>query len=416
MEKEIFDTKEYTLENGLKILTIKKDTRLFSINAGIKIGSLYEEKKERGIAHFIEHMLFKGTKKRNNERLNSELEELAGEYNAYTEYNSTVYSITALNEELSSAIEIISDMLQNSIFSKSEIEKERKVILSEIKTGKDDVEDYSFKKINEIAFKKSSLKYEIVGEEESVKSFSRKELVDYYKRYYVPNNCYISIVSPYEHEQILKIVENEFKEWKSEQFSRKEIISEDNCPVKKISYKKEIEQASIIYLFTFHNLNKIEELALKILDHKFGGSTNSVLFREVREKNGLAYDIYSEMNVTKGIKTLYIYTSVSKENVEETIKIIDECIEKVKNEEIPFDDKTIKLMKKVIKTAVASTLEDSTDLGDYALHQCIDGESVYECVDDMKKLEEIKKEDIYLVARKVLRKPTIHILLPEEGE
>ena len=119
MSKEIFNTRQTQLSNGIKLITIKKDSQISAIHAGVNIGSFYEEKNEKGIAHFIEHMLFKGTVSRTNEKLNSDLENLGGEYNAYTDFNCTVYSATILNEELENGLTLIGDMLLNSTFPKA---------------------------------------------------------------------------------------------------------------------------------------------------------------------------------------------------------------------------------------------------------------------------------------------------------
>ncbi|MDP4144294.1 MAG: pitrilysin family protein [Bacillota bacterium] len=416
MDRDIFDTKEHTLENGVKLVTIRKDTQLASIHAGVKMGSLYERKEQKGVSHFIEHMLFKGTINRSNEQLNNELEQLGGEYNAYTDYNCTVYSITALCEELGLSIELLADMLQYSNFPQEEIDKERDVILAEIRTSKDDVEDYSYKRANEAAFKISPLRYDAIGDEKTVKKFTREELLKFYNRYYVPNNCYIVVVSPFEHSQVFSMIQNCFGNWKFKKFCREKVEIENNINTKKISYKNDIEQSSIIYVFTFHGLDRKQELALKILEHKFGESTNSILFREVREKRGLAYDIYSDIDTTKYVKTLYIYTAVSKENVQETLDCIDGCIKDVVEEKIVFNENIISLMKKVLKTAVISTIEDTTDLCNYVIHQIIDGDDIYEFLVDMENLEIIKKEDIYGVAKLVFNKPTVHILFPKESD
>jgi len=413
MERGIFDASIKTLENGINVITVKKDTQLTAIHAAINIGSLFEREDEKGIAHFIEHMLFKGTKNRNNEELNNDLEQRGGEYNAYTDYNATVYSITALSEEMEASVEILADMLQNSVFAEEELEKERGVILAEIRTSKDDIEDLSFVRVNEIAFKKSPLRFDTIGKEKTVKNFSREQLINFYEKYYVPNNCFISIVSPMEHEMVIEIIEKYFDTWSKKDFERESVIVEKNHPCKKTTHKKDIEQSTIVYAYTFHNLNREEELALKILNHKFGESANSILFRKLREDEGLAYDVYTHLDMTKFVKTLYIYTAVSKESVNEALSLIDDSIDKIKNEEIVFDDSTVAIMKKVLKTAVASTLEDSTDLGNYVLHQTLDGEGIYEFIDDMRDMEDIKKEHIYNVARKVLNNPTIHILLPQ---
>ncbi|MBE6044529.1 MAG: insulinase family protein [Clostridium thermopalmarium] len=415
MNRGIFDLKTYILDNGLKLVTIKKDTQLAAIHVGVKIGSIYEKKEEKGIAHFVEHMMFKGTKNRDNEELNEELEQRAGEYNAYTDYDCTVYSITALNDEVEESLKLLSDMLINSTFPEEEIEKERGVILAEIRTGKDDIEDYSYRKTMENAFKNSSIKIDTIGKESTVKSFTRERLFNFYKTYYVPNNTYISIVSPQEHNDIFNLVNKYFSHWKRGEFVRENVIVEDNIPTKIVSYKKDIEQSTIVYLYTFHNLSKQEELALRILNYKLGESANSILFRKLREERGLAYDIYSDLNTTKSVKLMSIYTAVNEEDVKEALKIINNIIYDINNEIIVLDNNNINLMKKVLKTAVAGTLEDSTQLSNYILHQIIDEEDVYEFVDDINNMEKIKSEDIYKVARKVLKNPTVHILLREKS-
>ncbi|MBU3189856.1 insulinase family protein [Clostridium bowmanii] len=410
----MFNTKQTQLSNGIKLITIKKDSQISAVHAGINIGSLYEEKNEKGIAHFIEHMLFKGTVSRTNEKLNSELENLGGEYNAYTDFNCTVYSATILNEELENVVTLMGDMILSSTFPKDEIEKERGVILAEIRTINDDIEDLSFKRVNEVAFKYSPLREDTIGNEKIIKKVARKQLVDFYNKYYVPNNCFISIVSPLEHEVIINMVEKYFGNWSKKSFEKKKIIYEHNQFVKEISYKKEIEQSTILYLYTFNGLSKDEELALRILNYKFGESSNSILFRELREERGLSYDVYTHLDTSNNVKTLYIYTSVAEENVDEAIEVIDTAINNIESRKIVFDDNTIALMKKILKTAIASTLEDSTDLGNYVIHQAMDDEDIYQFTEDMDNMSNIKSEDLYNVAKKVLQKPTIHIFLPEK--
>lgn len=416
MKKHIFDTSEITLVNGIKLITIKRDTQISSVHVGINIGALYEREEERGIAHFIEHMLFKGTKNRDNEALNNELENLGGEYNAYTDYNCTVFSSTTLSEEVENSIKLLADLVSNSTFPREQIEKERGVIVAEIKSVKDDLEELSFEEVNKAAFTKSPLKCDVIGKEKYIRKMTREELVTFYNTYYVPNNCCITIVSNHEHEYIKSLIEKYFGHWKEKDFVKPPVSLEKNLHKTKISYKKDIEQSTIVYLYSFDDLTAEEELALRVLNHKLGESSNSILFRELREERGLAYDIYTMLDLSDKIKTLYIYTSVSEEYVEEAIDTIDNCICDIMEEKVVFDDNTINLMKKVFKTAVASTAEDSTDLGNYVLHQAMEEEYIYQFVEDMKNMDIIRKEDLYNVARKVLQKPTVHILLPEKSE
>jgi predicted Zn-dependent peptidase len=205
-----------------------------------------------------------------------------------------------------------------------------------------------------------------------------------------------------------------FGNWTKKKFEKKKIAYERQQFVKEISYKKEIEQSTILYLYTFNGLTNDEELALRILNHKFGESPNSILFRALREDRGLSYDVYTHLDTSNNVKSLYIYTAVSEENVDEAINVIDTAIKDIGDEKIIFNDKTIDLMKKILKTAIASTLEDSTDLGNYVLHQAMDNEDIYQFVLDMKNMGKIKSEDLYNISRKVLQKPAIHIFLPEK--
>ena len=341
MFKLNFDIKKHFLENGLEVLTIKKDTQISAINLGVKVGAMYETKEEKGISHFVEHMLFKGTKTRKNEILNEELENLGGEYNAYTDYESTVYTISCLSEEIENATKLIADMAKNSNFLEEEMKKERGVILAEIRTGKDDIEDLTFKKVNEIAFDKSFLKFDVTGTEENVKNFTRDDIYKFYKKYYTPKNALVTLVSSMEHKDALNMIKDNFSNWSGEKVLKPLIIKEDNILKKVTSYKENIEQSTIIYLYTFYHLNKEEELPLRILNHRLGESSNSLLFREIRENKGLAYDIYTNLEVTKNIKSLYIYTSVADEDIEKTLDAIDEVINKVITKEIKIGQRDL---------------------------------------------------------------------------
>lgn len=416
MEENILDLKRFKLDNGLQIISIKKDTQLFSLHFGVKIGSIYEEDKEKGISHFIEHMVFKGTVSMSNEELNEAFEELGGEYNAYTDYNCTVYSVTALNEELNKSLYLISDMIINAAFDKKEFNKEKEVILSEIRSIKDDIEDYSFNKIHEIGFVSGPLKQDTIGSQKNINKFKSEDLVEFYRKYYSPDNSYIVVVSNIEHEEVICNIKKYFGDWNKKGIIKKSILAEKNLPLKKISYRNDIEQSTIIYMFTFYNLTRTEETALKILNYKLGESTNSILFREIREKKGLAYDIYSELNTSKDVKIMYIYTAVKKSNINAAAACIEKCLEKVKNQKDFIDNKSIAIMKKVLKTAVVSTIEDTTDLSNYVLHQCLDDESVYEFLEDIKNVDLINCDDIMSVANKVLNNPTIHILTSKESD
>ena len=414
MKRWTFDENTIILPNGLKVITIKKDTRLASINIGVNIGSLYEDEKELGMSHFVEHMLFKGTKNRSNEQLNRELEFLGGDYNAYTDYISTVYSITCLDEEFEKGIELLSDMILNSSFDEKEMKKEKGVVLSEIKSDKDDIEDLSISRTHEYAFDKSALRNSIAGTEEHVKGFKRKQVYDFYKKYYTPDNCVIVTVSAFSHEQMQKIITDLFGKWKGKSHKKAKIIKEENKDIVKTTYKSQIEQGTVTYLYAFKEVCEKDKLPLKILSYKLAESSNSILFRELREERGLAYDVYSQMDLDENVNTMNIFTSVREESIDEVIEVIDKAILDIKNKDINCDEDMLCMMKKTHKTGVVSTLEDCSSLCSYVLVQSLAGKDITEFINSMEELETLTGEDIYRVCNKYLNKPTIHILKPME--
>ncbi|MDO4534191.1 MAG: pitrilysin family protein [Clostridium perfringens] len=413
MNKLSLDKNITKLPNGIKVVTIKKDTMLVAINVAIEIGSLYEKDTERGMCHFIEHMMFKGTKTRNNEVLNEELESLGGEYNAYTDYTSTVYSINCINEEIQNAVMLLSDMMINSTFPESEIEREKGVVIAEIKSSRDDVEEFSLNRVNEIGFSKSPLRYDVAGTEKTVEKFTRDDIINFYNNYYTPDNCTIVIVSSLNHSEMLNMILENFKAWEGQCHKKIEIIKEKNKEVVETTHKKHIEQSTIAYLYSLVDIKKEDELPLKILSHKLGDSDNSILFRELREKRGLAYDVYSYLDIGHDVNIMNIFAAVSREDLKESKNIIDEAILNIKNEIIDFDNKSLEIIKKIHRTAVISMLEDYSDLCSYALNQVLEGEDLKDLEKSIEELDKITKEDIYRVCRTYLNNPTVHILKSE---
>lgn len=413
MEKLINVHREI-LENGLEVIVVKKESQLMSINLGIKIGSIYENDGEKGISHFIEHMIFKGTKKRTNAELMDDIESLGGDIDAYTDNNSTVLSVSALYTELENSLELLSDMVINSEFNKKQIDKERSVILSEIKSSYDDIEDFSYRKINEVAFEGNNLMYDVLGTEESVKNFKRADLTSYYEKHYLPNNSSIVIVSPYEKNYVVDLVKKYFSLWKNRELEKSEFTTILNKSFINRIDQKDSEQSTVLYLYTFKNLSKKEELALDVLNYKLGDNSNSVLFKELRENRGLCYEVYSSLTEIDDLKLLYIYTSVNPEDVEEAIEVIEGCVEEFKKRNVSMNESIFKLIKKVYKTNLATTFETCDNIGDLLLQYALKSEDIDRVFEDIKEIDNMSVEEIYDVGEKILNNPSISIVLGKE--
>ncbi len=403
----MIDFKQTVLENGISLVTVKKSGELFSLNMAIKVGSLAESPKEKGICHFIEHMLFKGTDFDDNLSLNNRIERLGGDFNAYTDYISTVFSISALTEELDDGISILRDMLMYPKFSKNDLEKERGVILSELRASLDDAEEITHKNLYYNAYEDSPLKYDVIGNEETISSFTPQMLKDFHSRYYLPNHAILVLVSDLDHIDAKLKVETTFGDWKKGVEKPFDLAFEKNIPGKHTSFK-DMEQSSLGILFTFHMTEK-EKLPLRILNYKLGVSGNSILFRELRENRGLAYDIYSDLDLTENIQNFLIYTQVPDESLIEAEELILNILEEVKAGKF-FQPDDLVIMKKVLKTSIFGTLDNIHDLSSFILDEMLNHEKPTMFEKDLEKLSEVTLEDIINVSRKVFDGPTIYRL------
>ena len=403
--------KKHVLENGLTIIGEEIPyVKSISLGVWINAGSRIEDEEISGVSHFIEHMLFKGTRNRTSKQIASEIDNLGGQINAFTSKECTCYYVKLLDSHIDIGIDVLSDMILNSKFNEDDLDKERSVIIEELKMYEDSPEDLAYDLLTENIYKHDPLGMNIIGTEESLNRLNREKLLDYFNKYYVPNNSLITMVSSLSHDEAIKEIEKHFDNWEAKKLINLNIKDEKNKCVKKITTKENIELSTIVYLFTFYDLNKEDELALRILNHRLGESANSLLFREVRENRGLAYDIYSHLDITKNVKTLYIYTAVDEEDIEAASNAIEEIFRDIKTKKILIGDNDLNIMKKVHKTAVISTLEDSTELCSYILSQSLEGEDIFEFLKDMENLNNITADEIYEVANKVLNNPTIHIL------
>ncbi len=397
--------KTSTLSNGITIYTIQKEGKLFSLNLGLKIGAMAESLEEKGICHFIEHMVFKGTMFDDNESLNAKIENLGGDFNAYTDFFKTVFTVSALKEELEPGLTILRDMLMYPYFKEEDLEKEKTVIISELRASLDDQEEMTHKILFEKAYDKSPLKYDVIGTEESVLGFTQEKISSFYQMAYGPEQTVLVLVSPYSHEEVVSLVERLFKSWPKNHFQMPALEFEKNKPGIHESFK-DMEQSSLGILYTF-TMKEEDKLPLRVLNYKLGVSGNAILFRELREKRGLVYDVYSDVDLTRNVQQMLIYTQVADENIHEVEKLVLEILEKLKLG-FYFKDEDLLLMKKVMKTSVYDTLENIHDLSSTILEEVLHGEEPLALIEDLEKLEKLSLKDILSMSEKVFQNPTIY--------
>ncbi|NNU75712.1 M16 family metallopeptidase [Clostridium estertheticum] len=407
------------LINGIKLLYKRAENNLTSFTIGFDAGANREDKENLGVAHVVEHMLFKGTNSRSEYEINKLCDETFGFCNAMTNYPYVVYYGTTLDEDFEKGFEIYSDIILNPCFSQKGFYEEIEVICAELKEWKDDSNQFCEDSMFYNGFEKRRIKDLIIGTEESVRSITIKQIKDFYQKYYTIDNCVISVVSSLNLREILKIVEKYIGNMKAKLVSEKGLIEENlenmyenNKPGIYYEYRDDLQGAKIQYCFPIHNLTPREVSALKLFNIVFGDGTSSILFDEVRTKRGLVYDISSKIKNEIGIKLFTISLGTSNENAYKTIEIINFEIKKVKELRNFFDKECLLKLCKSYKlrrmVALEKSIQTSVSLCVYEI-MYNDG---FELFSEFEVMKDITDFEIMDVVNKVLVNATVQVLMP----
>lgn len=324
------------LDNGIRIVNdYMKDVETTSIKIIVKTGSRNETTENNGISHFIEHMAFKGTKNRDAKQIACDFEDIGASFNAYTSKDTTAYYSKQLKEYTEQAFEILVDMIDNSIFSEEELERERGVILQELAMTLDTPDDIIYDYYAQTAFSNQPYGRSILGPAENIKNFQQKDFFDYIESNYTIGNIVVSVAGNIDFDTALRIGNKYFNRKRKEQ----ETLAEKAIYTPNYFYKnKQLEQMQCIIGFKGMSYNDKDKYKLSVMNHIFGSGMSSRLFQEVREKNGLCYTIYSYNDFTFDTGSFQIYTGVEPKNINKTIdnivNVVKEFLEEVKEEEL----------------------------------------------------------------------------------
>lgn len=409
------------LKNGIKLLYKKADNNLTSFTLGFNAGANQEEYEQLGVAHAVEHMIFKGTTTRSEYEINKLCDETFGFCNAMTNYPYVVYYGTTLDEDFEKGFEIYADILTNPTFPEIGFKEEIEVISAELKEWKDDLYQFCEDSMFYNAFEKRRLKNLIIGTQESIHSITIKQMKNFYDKNYISANCVISVVSSMSLIEVSDIVNRYMGDFRrksvcdsSHMEKIKEYRYEYNKPGTYFQYRNDLQGVKIQYCFSIHDLNLREISALKLFNLVFGEGTSSILFDEIRTKRGLVYDIGSYIKNETGIKLFTISLGTSYENTYKTIEIINNEIEKAKNMKNFFDKNCILKLCKSYKLrrmiALEKSIQTSMSLCVYEI-MYYDGFSIFSEFDGMKNITE---KEIMEVVKKVLVNATIQVLIPNE--
>jgi predicted Zn-dependent peptidase len=303
------------LGNGLTILHEKRDVPVTTVMLGVKYGSAYELESEKGIAHFIEHLCFKGTSKRTTKQVAEEIEKVGGDLNAFTSEELTAYYAKLPSRHLGVAMDVIFDIFFNASFPEVDVEREANVICEEIKMYHDNPRAWVLDQIKQNLYEKPFGMFD-AGTEELVRGMNRDQLFNKHREIYVPKNSVLCVVGNNDFDEVVKMAEQFVVE-------REGVVPE--LPEISLKNDKESEERSNLsqanLAIGIHLDYEKERYVAEVFSAIFGEGMSSKLFEEVREKRGLVYGIKSDLNMGKSFGYLVIYAGTDKERVEEVIKI-----------------------------------------------------------------------------------------------
>jgi predicted Zn-dependent peptidase len=324
------------LASGLRIVTEEIPTvRSAAFGIWVNVGSRDESLKVAGASHFLEHLLFKGTKRRSALEISSSIEAVGGEMNAFTSKEYTCFYARVIDKDLPLAIDVISDLITSSLGKSSDVEAERKVVLEEISMRDDDPADLVHELFAETFYGDTTLGRSILGTTKSIKSLSRSAVFNYYKKRYLPEDIVVAVAGNIRHQQVVDQIiaalsrdefldrtEKKFNLRPSQEFSRK---SKRNVGL----INRKTEQAHIVLGMPGVNRDDKRRFAMGVLSAALGGGMSSRLFQEIREKRGLAYSVYSYAQQFAGSGFLALYAGSTPSKAVEVIKIMRGVLEDV---------------------------------------------------------------------------------------
>ena len=389
--------KQLQLKNGLRIITIPMTgTKTTTILVMVGTGSKYESKENNGISHFLEHMFFKGTRKRPNTlTIAGELDSVGGEYNAFTTKEYTGYWVKVDSSKIRLAADIVSDMLINSKLATEEINREKGVIIEEINMYHDNPMMYIEDVFEECLYGDSPAGWEIIGYKKNILKFNRKDFTKYLNAQYSADNTVICIAGNIK-QSAEKLISGYFSKFNKKNFKgKKPVIEKQIAPNIKIHYKK-TKQATISLGVRTFPIGHKDEFILKFMSVILGGSMSSRLFTELRERNGLAYYVrtQSEFYTDTGYLTTQAGVPIAK--LEKAIKIIlseyGELVKKLVSHNELLKTKDLIYGRSMIQ------LESSDNMASWFARQGILRGKVLTPDDFFKAIRKITKEDIKRVA------------------
>lgn len=348
-----------TLDNGVRVVSESiPSVRSISVGVWINTGSRDEAEGECGISHFIEHMVFKGTEKRRMHHIAQRMEAVGGYINAFTSKEYTCYYARALDEHLERAIDTVSDLVVSPQFPVKELEKEKDVVLEEMKMYEDNPEDLVFDRFESVVYRDHELGRPIIGFPHTVTSFSRDQLVDYIRRTYTPDRIVVSVAGNLDHDQVVRFAEAAFSSTRQPADDRHRAPVNGYAP-QEVTEDRPIQQAHVVTGTRGMDIHHHDRVALTVMNTILGGGMSSRLNQNIRERYGFCYTIYSFLNMHSDTGDFGVYIGTDAENVERAKKLIFREFHKLV--ETPVSARMLNQAKNQVRGSIMLGLESMSN-------------------------------------------------------
>lgn len=398
-----------TLPNGLTILTEKMDhVRSVAMGVWIRAGSRHELPEVNGISHFVEHMVFKGTKSRSAQRIAREVDAIGGNLDAFTGKETVCFNIKVLDEHVPTALDVLSDLVLNPVFATDEITRERGVILEEIKMDEDNP-DYLVHEIFTQAFwKDHPLGKPILGTKETVRRFERETLCSYYGQKFHGGNMIFSAAGNIDHDNFVEQVTRRFESLPAGESLTVKVPPKTAARII-LKNKKSLEQVQLCLGVPAPPIADESRYITLVLNTILGGGMSSRLFQTVREERGLAYSIYSDLNPYSDTGSLCVYAGTSSDRAVQVVQLVMEQFRRLKTETLPADE--LRRAKDQLKGNLLLSLESSMSRMSNLARQQMHFNYFFGIQEILDKVESITEDQVLAMANHLFQPETVAVTL-----
>ncbi len=389
------------LPNGIRIVTEEIPyVRSVSVGVWIDVGSRDERESSNGISHFLEHMVFKGTRRFTAQGIARSLESVGGYLNAFTTKEQTCFYARTLDSYLAKAIDVLSDLVLHPVFEPKEMEKEKRVILEELKNIEDDPDDLIHDYLDKSVYERHPLGYPIIGKAENISNFTKTDLLRYTEAHYTPDRLVIAAAGNLTHDTVVRLIERSFRSRRRAVRSPKRLRGPKSMTSRKEVFERAVTQAHICMGTLGCGAKSRQRYPLLVLNSLLGEGMSSRLFQNIREKYGFAYNVYSFANFMSDTGNFGMYIGTDEHNIDTSIGLIHRELAKLRRQ--PVGPGEIKRAKAQLKGSMMLGLESMSN----RMMRLGSGEILYGdflSLDTiLKGIDDVRQEDVSSLAGTLL--------------